>query len=515
MNNVVLVDDDKCILNGLSKIIPWGDYDCRITALFSDAGAVLNYCKNNPVSIVISDIKMPGMLGTELAGELKLLNPNIITILLTAYENFEYAREAVNNQVFRYLIKPVDTDELIEAITAATETIKQIRTLDNEHTELITFKKYQKCRNFLISLYESGTVPAADEDTEWLFCGGKLRAYSLFIALNEKRDTRQETDFSRDYDDSFYHFSSNNAEISILIDNEENSQECFSEVQKNYLLSGIPAICSTGINSLSTLKPDCEKLTQYLESKRYLNRNYINSLPVPPQKLLINHIDDLGNIRKEAKILSDGLLKGDFARVQNSINVIDQLLNNTLHAISPQIVKTCLVSALDTACSYYKDYLPSHAESIECVSRCIENITAYSDFCQDTDYILNLAHELYSKEFLSEDSSIQVINMVKQFINESLDKEINVSDIAEYVHMSSAYVSALFKKATGEKLWSYVTRVRMEKAHDYLVNTDLPINRIASICGYQSLNTFYYCFKQFYGITPKHLRQDKEENNRQ
>lgn len=511
MNNVILVDDDPCILDGLSKIIRWEDYGCSVTALFSDAAAAINYCKNNAVSIVVSDIKMPGMLGTELAGELKKMNPDMITILLSAYESFDYARDAVNNRVFRYLVKPVNVDELTETIAAAADTASRISSSHAERSELISFRKSQKYKNFLLSLFDEGEEPKPDKDTEIFYANGHLKPYHLFVARRESRIPESLTETG---DGSIiFHFQRKNLEYNIYTGNEESAGTWLSGLQNSCIYSGTPAACCMKISSLETLSSDCKKLSFYLHAREYLDEGCLCTLPVAPRKVLTNNPEDLKKLRELSKILFKSILNGDFPKVQEVITEISQIIKNPLRAVSPQIVKSTYIKTLNDLSDYYQKYYPTHEDSLRCIRRSTESINNDTVFYQDSDQILNLAHDLYSREFLSKDSSVQTVNKMKLFISQSLDKEINISDIAESVHMSPAYVSTLFRKITGEKLWSYVIRVRMEKAHDYLIHTDIPIAQIASMCGYQSLNTFYYCFKQLYGVTPGHFRQNPEEEN--
>ena len=505
MCNVILVDDDKYILNGLSKLIRWEDYDCSIDAVFSDAYAALSYCEQNNVSIVISDIRMPGMLGTELASRLRKINPRIITILLSAYESFDYARDAVNSQVFRYLVKPVDVEELKEAVTAAVFAVNQSRLIYDERSALLSFKKKQKCKDFLDALLHGEPMMQPEDETGVYFNFGVPVSYNLLvsnIALMESGAI-----YETDQGNISYCAAGSGLFFHILTGSGCDVTQWIQDLQNGSCLQKGRSVASLNIASLATLKKDCDRLSVYLDAKTYTGESFFILTPTVPERLFINNRSDTASVHSLSEKMINSFIKGDFKQVQDIVTIIDQLLTDPSAAISSAIIKGFFLKVVSDLAEYYEKYYPSHTESIQCILHCKDKINAQTNFCQDTDRMINLAHELYSQEFLKGDTSIQVVNMIKLFIDQSLDKEINIGDIAEAVHMSSSYVSALFKKTTGEKLWSYVTKKRLEKAYDYLTNTDLPISHIASVCGFKSVNTFYYCFKQQYNISPGQLRQ--------
>ncbi len=100
----------------------------------------------------------------------------------------------------------------------------------------------------------------------------------------------------------------------------------------------------------------------------------------------------------------------------------------------------------------------------------------------------------------------RVIEKVKRIIDERIDKNISLATLAEAVNMNPQYLSSLFKDETGENLFSYVTRMRIEKAQELLCHTSLKINEIAAIAGYSDYKYFSYVFKRVTGLTPSEYR---------
>ncbi len=116
MYNVVLVDDERLIVRGLSSVVPWEELGCRVAGAAYDGASGLKLIREVKPDIVLTDIRMPNMDGLTMLAALRSEYPRMQMSVLTAYRDFEYARQALNLGVCRYLLKPSDMDELIEAV---------------------------------------------------------------------------------------------------------------------------------------------------------------------------------------------------------------------------------------------------------------------------------------------------------------------------------------------------------------------------------------------------------------
>ena len=112
MYKVLLIDDEYMITEGLKRLIPFDKWDMEVVATANHADDALDYVREHPVDIVISDVNMPDKTGLEMIGEMKELLPNAYYILLSGYQEFDYVRKALNLNVVDYLVKPVDKVEL-------------------------------------------------------------------------------------------------------------------------------------------------------------------------------------------------------------------------------------------------------------------------------------------------------------------------------------------------------------------------------------------------------------------
>ena len=112
MYKVLLVDDEYMITEGLKRLIPFEEWDMEVVATTNHADDALDYIRDHPVDIVISDVNMPDKTGLEMIHEMKYLLPNAYYIMLSGYQEFDYVKKAMNLSVVDYLVKPVDKVEL-------------------------------------------------------------------------------------------------------------------------------------------------------------------------------------------------------------------------------------------------------------------------------------------------------------------------------------------------------------------------------------------------------------------
>ncbi len=116
MYRVVLVDDERLIVRGLSSVVPWEELGCRVVGSAYDGENGLALIRKERPDMVLTDIRMPNMDGLTMLAALKSEFPRMQTSVLTAYRDFEYARQAIRLGVCRYLLKPSDMKEIQEAV---------------------------------------------------------------------------------------------------------------------------------------------------------------------------------------------------------------------------------------------------------------------------------------------------------------------------------------------------------------------------------------------------------------
>lgn len=124
MYKVVIIDDEPIIVEGLTRSIKWEKYNCEVVATAGSGSEGLRLFEKVHPDIVFSDIRMPHMDGLSMIAAAKSQYPNMEISILTGFQDFEYARQAIRLGVTRFLVKPSKMDELQEAVEAMVENLR-------------------------------------------------------------------------------------------------------------------------------------------------------------------------------------------------------------------------------------------------------------------------------------------------------------------------------------------------------------------------------------------------------
>lgn len=137
MHRVVLIDDERIIVEGLRRVIRWEEYNCQVVGTASDAEEGAQLIRELSPQILFTDIRMPGKDGLAMVAGLRSEFPDMQVTILTGYREFAYAQEAIRLGVTRYLLKPSRMEEIREALVAMTEHLErnEIVSAEDEHTQ--------------------------------------------------------------------------------------------------------------------------------------------------------------------------------------------------------------------------------------------------------------------------------------------------------------------------------------------------------------------------------------------
>lgn len=168
---VVIADDEKLILKNLAQIIDWQGLDCEIIGTAQNGQEVMEIIKNQQADLLLTDISMPEMSGIELLKTLNQIDNKPMVILISGYDDFEYAKEGIKNNAFDYILKPIDYEELEDCVKRALNKLKEQKVSVYEHEkyaiyELITSGKVDAQINNKQALYFSMIVKNYKEDIE-------------------------------------------------------------------------------------------------------------------------------------------------------------------------------------------------------------------------------------------------------------------------------------------------------------------------------------------------------------
>lgn len=506
--NIVIADDEEIILKWLKKNIEALSPDYCVIDTFANGKQVLNCCLNHQVDVLITDIRMPIMDGMQL---LKKLNQNYIlpyTIVLSAYDDFSYARECIKWGVSEFLLKSEITKEEIEqCLRRAGERIKINEAAEGKDTSP------GEEMEMALQQYFNDTDYASKDILEqtWRNCCRIREKYAIITIHETKRITNQEQlreivpiSFQEDKR-TIYWIPKNEREMIVLMELMAEVPQitaekiyraiasfCRSEVYVSSSGAGITA------SELDLLYRQSQEVLEY-----QLFYKHTGGLDYEAMKKSIDHaeIDFVQKLEKLELLISNHAWNG----IQEVFNALFEYIRKSEPEIS-----YLRKSFLNLLLNMYWSYLNDTDRKDFSIDQIIE-ITNCTDIDQLERLVMiqveSLIRILIDKQKIYSDSILKII----QYIEERYADPITLEELANYVHMNRSYISYLFKKETGSNINTYLLAFRMDKAKELLKNSKNSVQDISCQLGIPDSAYFSKLFKRYTGISPLEFRRISNE----
>lgn len=535
MLKIFLVEDESIVREGLRDNIPWQQYGYQFVGEASDGEMALPLIQKTRPDVLLTDIKMPFMDGLSLSRLVHQEFPETKIIIISGYDDFEYARQAIAVGVEQYLLKPITRVNLQKVLTDLKTKIETEREqrhyqekFQNESREYEQFSR----TNFFVKVFE-GRMPVQDIYEEASKLSLKINApcYNLLMFnLMEKRAGEnmgfESEDFARKREELLHYFVRypenlvfrwNVNTYGVLI---KGSMEQMKELADKYL-ENVERICRPAEEILdwyAVVGEPVERLSLLAECYSKVNHLFAYRFLMPHVHIFTKEVtEDYMPHREGGRICNIDSSKMDPELIR------DFLLRGSKEDI-PEFVDSYLMAVQDALQSrMFQDYLVLHVhfvtlayvESIGCDKE--EFMSDAGDGqIQDrnltmeeiTPYIrgmLDKAMELRDRE--SDNQSKRVLKKALDYIEENYSQEtLSLNSVAGEVNVSANYFSAIFSQAMQVTFIEYVTQKRMEKAKKLLKQTDRHSGDIALDVGYKDPHYFSFVFKKTQGCTPREYR---------
>ena len=512
----IIVDDEPLIRETLAEIFDWNELGFEISRVFSDGKEVIEYINDNQVDFIISDIKMTFVSGIELSKYIFDNKLDIKVVLVSAYKEFDFAKQAIQYGVTHYILKPVDIKELRATIS---DVKKQ---LDKKQAELERLKNERRQFDYVVPLVQRqfiydiimGEVTDKEEINARKRVLGMSFDYdsSICTIVNlEAEDYQSFLDNSICYTkDAFYKFILDNIKNEYLGITAYVLKQSFSKIELILMFEGdynedalkkYLDMLTDGIKEAVGLKISCELsgksetlnnlYTPDLPKKDESFINEIlkqNSVVAEKQKMLIYYIN-AGNMEGVENIFLsfiDDLSEYDISIIHNFIIDMFSMLNNKMKELSIDVF-----SIEDGMFSYNSILEMKTVSEIKELGRQVFK-KIMNDMAKSSNY-----------------SSKQLIRKAKEYIVKHCCEDITLEDVANDVYLNPVYLSRLFKEQTGENFSDYLIGRKISRAMELLKNEQYKVYEISSMVGYKSVQYFYRIFKQYTGLTPAEYRNNK------
>jgi two-component system response regulator YesN len=516
---LLIVDDEKIVIDAVTFIIN-KEFKEAITFESAKSGReAIEKCQNFNPDIVLMDIRMPGINGIEAISEIKKTQLNIIFIIVSAYEQFEYAKEAIGLGVNDYILKPIIKKNLVNTLEKVIK--KLITDKEKRRSELQNIENYQN----LIPFIEHGFIYSILLGDSY---GSKVTKYKELLGLSEANgyimileskakgditnfkemlELQDEQEYFKLIRDSFKYkcncligplminrivvFIASNlkGEYSGRVESIEIASYVVDKLKgfSNEFELNIGIGSYKSVENISSSYEEALRALHYYKDKGIAHINDITALtdniteyPKEQENRLIEmiiNIDEKGAFEAFNKIYiwvienyKDSHKEGKWKLMELMMTIDKMVINFGI-----------------------KDENKSYLLSMNS----IEEYMALENWCRERIiYVIKSISELQKKKIN------KVIVNAKFFIQENFSNEITLEEVSKFVCVSPHYFSRLFKEETSENFIEYLTKVRIDKAKELMKTSSLSIKEICFKIGYADPNYFSHIFKKVEKLTP-------------
>lgn len=539
MLKVVLVEDESIVREALRDNIPWEQCGFEFAGEAGDGEMALPLIRREKPDLLITDIKMPFMDGLALSRIAGQEFPDMKIIIISGYDEFEYARQAIQVGVEQYLLKPITKAAMRKVLLDIREKIenehKQKNYLERFRNEMHEYEQFSRKRFFEKVFSGQLSVQEIYEEAQKLSLKIDAPCYNLvFVCQQEKQNGREGTSWSDSLTErqeellrfflrypEYLVFQWNTTTYGILIKGEKEGMEeltarCLENIRRICSASGEEmdwyAAAGKPVERLSQL-PECYNQAYHALSYRFLLplQHILSEGDIV--RLLPGHEDgrlcELDIQTVDPDIIRGFLLRGQKDELEEFVNGYVQSLKDPLR--SKMFRDYVILNVRFTAIAYVNSLGFSQEEFLKTVngSQLQEVIDGREDI---TAYIRSmLARALELRDRKNSNQTGKMMKKALDYIEDNYDLDtISLNSAAKATNVSANYFSAVFSQEMQMTFTEYVTGKRMEKARKLLRQTEKTSGEIAQEVGYRDPHYFSFVFKKTQGCTPREYRNGKK-----
>lgn len=511
MRTFYIADDEIAIRNGLKCIIDWESRGFSLCGETGNGEDALHDIMRLVPDLVLMDIRMPRMSGLDAVKALRANGYRGHIIILSGYSDFKYAQEAIRNGVDFYLTKPIDEDELYDAIVHVQEI------LDRDTDSSGDMERYrEKARNVILHDLVTGHASPSDIREDDIMLDADI--YQIVIYEN----------FSVGIADLTYNF----ADLLKVTNQGSLFFEHFEEDRKDViLLKGTPALErfqnfvdhyeSTPPQKGSPLDSLFIAYGRPVADIMNINESYLDAATLLSRRFFCMQgqhtlgYEELPNVEAIHMELSDEkmaefcTLLTDFLQTYNRKKVAETLLSleEYLYQVRDDIADVKLfLSDLYLQIKEKMNHIyntmnipfPTNTAILDFINKKYYLYEIILFFSEQAEIIMNA---------IGNSSRDSVLDDILYYIDHNYQTNIKLESIAPLFGYNSAYLGKIFNKTVGESFNSYVDHIRIEHSKDLLLQNKLKVYEIAEQVGYKNVDYFHKKFKKYVGESPAEFRK--------
>lgn len=538
---VFLVEDEMVIRRGIKNSIDWEKEGYIFCGEASDGELAYPMIIKEKPDILITDIRMPFMDGLELCKLVKKELPNIKILILSGYDEFDYAKEAIRLGVTEYLLKPISSGKLLEALNGVSESIrreKEDKDLVRKYMEEMRENTEDEKQKFFEQMI-AGNLSMADaletgKKYEMNLSAGMYNLLLFRFTLGKENRKSGELLGEAEYAieklterlEYVFEFQRGVEGWAFLLmaDNEEQMSERvkelskdLEEIMKNYSTIAYFGGIGQPVARLRELEESFREAERALAARFTMELNRIISVEDIRMAQNVDTLDDIeitsfGEIEKTRTMLEKFLNNG-------AEDEIDEFVDVYINELPEENLKSVLMRQYIIMDAYI--VMMSFCEKIEGIEGEMqaqsEELKNSMKTIQTLEEIKNYIRMLLKKiigvrDTISGRRYSDIIEIAKDQIRKTyMSDEISLNTIAAEVGMSPSYFSSIFSKEMGKTFVEYLTEIRMDRAKELLMCSSMKTSEIGYEVGYKDPHYFSYIFKKTQNCTPKEFRARGKE----
>jgi len=532
---IMIVDDEEEIRLGIIKKIDWKANGFIVVSDAENGQDALEKAEKFQPDVIMTDIKMPFMDGLELGEKLAEIMPSTKIVIFSGCDDFEYAHKAIKINAIEYVLKPINSIELIEVLKRLK--IQLDREYDEKRNLETLYQHYIESLPVIREQFLVGAIEGRISKNQWDEQSEKLgidfKASYLSVALihadgnlisEEANNVSIQTESALicisikkivdEYMGNYCKFISfPYSDMVVVIGNIEKKEDIL------LFIKGVNEVCkvykrimdltiSAGIgyvyNDLSQIRFSYRTAQNALDYRFILGTGkaiYIDD--VEPDNSIQIQFDE-----QEERSMLNAIKISSEEEIAEAIDnlfkkIEDLLLPFNKYRIYLMEIMTSLLKLVQ---AYNLDIDKIFGQNFNCYSY----LESFDSIHEVKKWFINKALKVnYYIKRERMNSSMLLIEKAKQYIRENYnDYDISVEKLCSNLHVSPTYFSTIFKRETEMNFVSFLTTVRLEQAVKLLNTTDDKTYIIADKVGYQEANYFSYVFKRKFGVSPSKYRKN-------
>ncbi|MGI5859800.1 MAG: response regulator [Tepidanaerobacteraceae bacterium] len=507
---VLICDDELLERQVLKSIIENSNLPLKIVGEAKNGVEALEQSAKLKPDILLIDIKMPGKDGITAGAEIKKVCPKCKTIFITAYDDFEYVKKALQIGAVEYLLKPVRPDEIVALLAKTVDLLNQEKQKKLKEEKLLASIK--EAANMLKSSIMVSMIMGHYEDEGVLKSRAKLLGIeqlpsSIMVILPDVEPDTSEGELERyevfSYIEKMYSNDDNvflffmSEEIIMGLTSTYGVMPAMAEEIRKKIEENLDITVTIG---LGNGEKDIKSLFHDARLAARLGKFFIGSNNVVTCHMLLEFLGDIGEYRIDKEnMLLEYVKMGNF---KGASKLMDEILQD-IFVLGKGSLIFCQVRISEMMVMVWRT-----ARQVGLVEP--QNANLHTGHLQKlgrckTYAALKLCSKSFLEDVFSKTSKLNnddIIRQAMKYIEDNYNEDLKLGKLAKEIYISPDYFSRLFKKVAGCTYVEYITKIRIENAKILLTNPILSIAEVAKKTGYSDPNYFSRVFKKNVGISP-------------